>query len=369
MKIYFDALIVGSGAVGLSIARNFLLRNKTVLVIEKEHRSGEGISSRNSGVIHAGIYYPSNSLKAKLCIEGSKLLYEYCEDKNISHTKTGKLIISANKYEHNSLKKLFKKGLDNGVDLHMLNKQEVREFEPSINCYSAIFSPNSGIIDVPEYINALEYDIQNLGGLISYKTQFLTAKRNKSEIEAVAFSDEKVTIFCDYLINSSGLGSFETLNNIKNLDKKYIKRIYYGKGHYFKYHGKNPFSHLIYPLPGKGGLGIHVGWDSSHQLRFGPDIVWTENLDYTFDASLKTKFLESIKNYWPEIDENKLQPDFCGIRPKLYQLGESQSDFSINGPNIHGFEGLISLQGIESPGLTSSPAIAEYVYDLVEENI
>jgi len=362
----YEVTIIGSGVVGLAIARELSISGLSVLVIEKNHRSGEEISSRNSGVIHAGMYYPTNSLKAKFCVLGNKYLYNYINEKKISHIKVGKLIVATSKQESAKLQNIYNQGIDNGVDLTMLSQDESKDIEPSIDCINAIYSPNTGIIDVPEYITSLEGDIQHNDGYISFNSKFIYASRsNKYFLVKVKSGETFHDITTKFLINSSGLKSDEILNGIEQINKENINKIYYGKGHYFKYSGRNPFNHLIYPIPGPGGLGIHVGMDISGQLRFGPDIEWTKNIDYSFDESLKEKFVKAIKAYWPMLEETKLHPDYTGIRPKLSSKNQPSKDFVINLACDHGIEGLISLEGIESPGLTSSLAIGKYVSNLL----
>ena len=368
-RFSFEVVIIGAGVIGLAIARHLSESGISVLVVEKEERSGEGASSRNSGVIHAGIYYPTSSLKASFCVSGNKQLYEYCIKKSISHKRLGKLIIASDDQEHEKLLNIYKQGLTNGVDLKLLKKDKVQELESDIKCYSAIFSPNTGIIDAPEFLDALEGDIQHNGGLVSYNSEFLSAAKKGGYFRIRLNAGDIFDIESKILINCGGLHSDHISSSIRGLRSKFIKKIYYGKGHYFKYLGKNPFKKLIYPLPKPGSLGIHASMDISGQLRFGPDLEWVDSINYAFDYSLKKKFINSIKLYWPDIDDGKLQPDYCGIRPKIYNEGEDAPDFYISSPGQHGIEGLYNLQGIESPGLTSSLSISEYLLDLIKRNI
>lgn len=365
----YEVTIIGSGVVGLAIARQLSKKGFNVLVIEKNARSGEEISSRNSGVIHAGMYYASGSLKANLCVLGNKYLYEYIALKNISHKKLGKLIVASSEKEVNRLENIYNQGIFNGVDISLISRDEAKNIEPDIDCVKAIYSPNTGIIDVPEYLTSLEGDIQHHGGYISLNTEFISAERIKdSFIIKMESNNKSFEIKSKFLIQSSGLYSENILKNIKPLHKKYIEKIFFGKGHYYKYSGKNPFNHLIYPIPGPGGLGIHVGMDMGGQLRFGPDIEWVNKIDYSFDNNLKNKFISSIRSYWPSLDERKLYPDYTGIRPKLFSENQKARDFEIKSQSSHGLEGFISLEGIESPGLTSSLAIGEYVSNILCEN-
>ncbi len=356
-----EVLIIGSGVIGLSIARALSSRGLDVILIEKEDRSGEGVSSRNSGVIHAGMYYPTNSLKANLCVTGNKMLYDYCDEKKIPHQRLGKLIIAVDKEEEILLLDIYKQGVLNSVDLRKLTKEEVIEMEPEVRCSSAIYSPNTGIIDVPELINALEADLQKLGALISFKTNFLNSKRVGKYFVSQLESEEIFQVQSEILINCAGLQSENVATNIQGLDKKAIAKVNFGRGHYYKYTGSRPFNRLIYPMPSADGLGIHFSVDLAGQSKFGPDMEWVETIDYSFDESLKDKFFHSIRKYWPQIDSEKLQPDYSGIRPKIYQPNELQADFLISTPDDHKLEGFFNLQGIESPGLTCSLAIADYL--------
>ena len=362
----YEATIIGSGVVGLAIARELSISGLKVLVLEKEHRSGEEISSRNSGVIHAGMYYPSNSLKARLCVEGNRYLYKYIKEKGISYKKVGKLIVSNSQEDENKLQKIYEQGIRNCVKLEIITPEAAKKIEPNISCKLAISSPNTGIIDVPEFISALEGDVQHNGGYVSMNSEFLSAEEISGGFSIRIKSGDELNIKTKYLINSSGLHSYKNSKLIKNLNDKYIHQIYYGKGHYFKYSGNNPFNGLIYPIPSPGGLGIHVGMDITNQLRFGPDFEWSDDINYSFDESLKNKFVTAIKEYWPELDEDRLIPDYTGIRPKIYFKDMEPKDFSIKSHVDHGMNGLINLQGIESPGLTSSMAIGKYIKELLE---
>ena len=363
--MFFDITIIGAGVVGLSIAKSCSELGMSVVVLEKDARSGEGISSRNSGVIHAGIYYPNKSLKTKFCLSGNKLLYDYAKEKRINHKRIGKYIIASSKAEIEKLEGIYKKGILNSVTLNLLTKENMRSIYPDLNIEAGIYSPNTGIIDVPELINALEGDIQHNNGLISFNTKFISAKKTNSGFSITCDDGKKFLINSKYLINASGLNSDLISQQIDTLDKKYYSSIKYAKGHYFKYSGSHPFTTLVYPLASEFSSGLHVGFDLSGQIRFGPDITWVDNIDYSFDDSLKDTFMNSIKKYWPGIDSKKLQPDYVGIRPKLQNIDEKMKDFSICDSKVHGVEGLINIQGLESPGVTSSLAIGEYVKNMI----
>lgn len=357
----FDFLVVGAGIVGLAISKDLLEKGFSVLTIEKNNKAGEETTSRNSGVIHSGIYYPPDSLKANLCVRGKNLLYEYCKDKKIPFKKVGKLIVATTSNEDHELKKLYKRGLQNNVDIKMLSATEAKNFEPEVKCISAIFSPSTGIVDVPEYTQALEADIQKLGGLVALNSKFIETK-NLSGIFSTKIKSGDITfVRSKNIINSAGLMSEEVAKKIHPLRKSSIMEINYAKGHYLKYHGKHPFSKLIYPIPSSGGLGIHITLDIDNQLKFGPDIIYVNEIDYQFEGDLRDIFYKEIKKYWPSVEKSRLIEDYCGIRPKLKNKKNQYQDFFIGFPKNHGINGLYNLQGIESPGLTASLAIAEYI--------
>jgi L-2-hydroxyglutarate oxidase LhgO len=355
-----DVIIIGAGVVGLAIARK-LSNFYEVIILEKNKFSGDETTSRNSGVIHGGMYYPENSYKAKLCVQGNKELYDYASRKKIPFKRCGKLILAFSKEDHEKLKFIYKQGKANGVDLDLISAEDAKFIEPEVDCYSAIYSKNTGILDTPNFINALEGDIQHNGGYLSLNSEFINAKKTNDGFEVLIKSDEIFKMKTKILINCSGLHSDKVSHSIMGLDAKYVHKIFYGKGHYFKYSGKNPFNSLVYPMPHPGSLGIHVGMDMSGSLRFGPDMTWEKTISYNFNDSLKNKFVSSIKDYWKNLDESKLHPDYTGIRPKISLDSSSFFDFSILTPKEHGCDGLYNLQGIESPGLTSSLAIGNFI--------
>ncbi len=360
-----DVIVIGGGVIGLSIARELSLSGKETIVLEKNERAGDVTSSRNSGVIHAGIYYPENFLKTKLCVEGNKLIYKYAKEKKINHKKYGKFIISANKRDLLNLESILTQGKKNNVEISRVDNEKVLENNPGLTFCQALYSPNSGVIDVPEYVTALEGDIQHFGGLISLRTSFLSAKKIKNKFVVSCLAEEEFSIESKYLINCSGLSNENTLKNINDFPRDKIYKNYYAKGHYFKYSGKSPFANLIYPVSGQHSLGIHVGFDLAGGVRFGPDVEFVNEIDYSFNESLKDKFIDSISQYWPDVDSEKLHPDYTGIRPKITRPNELMRDFSIQTEYDHGINNLINLQGIESPGLTSSLAIGKFVMNLL----
>ena len=362
-----DVVIIGGGVIGLSIAREISKSGRETIVLEKNDRTGDATSSRNSGVIHAGIYYPEDFLKSKLCVEGNRLIYEYAKSKKINHKQYGKFIIATSESELSNLESILIQGKRNKVEIFEVEKERVLENNPGLSFHEALYSPSSGVIDVPEFVTALEGDIQHFGGLISLRTSFLSSSREKKKFKINCKADDYFSIESNCLINCSGLSNEITLKNIENFPTEKIYPNYYAKGHYFKYSGKSPFSNLIYPVSGKHSLGIHVGFDLAGGMRFGPDVEFIKEIDYCFDESLKEKFVDSISCYWPDINPNKLHPDYTGIRPKITKPNESMRDFSIQTSDHHGIKNFINLQGIESPGLTSSLAIGKLVKNLLQK--
>ena len=364
--MFFDVTIIGAGVVGLSIAKFCSEQGYSVVVLEQESRAGEGISSRNSGVIHAGIYYPENSFKTKFCVSGNELLYEYANQKRINHKKIGKYIIASHKNDIEKLHKIYNQGIKNMVEVDLFSNRKMKEICPDLKIEEAIFSPNTGIIDVPELISALEGDIQHNGGLISFNTKFIAAEKIEHGFKIICNDGSSYEIDTRNLVNASGLYSDTISQKIDALGEGHISSIKYAKGHYFKYNGNHPFTTLVYPLANQFSSGLHVGFDLSGQIRFGPDITWVDKIDFSFDESLKIKFIESIKQYWPQIDSTKLHPDYVGIRPKLQSFNETMRDFSIKGFNDHGVDGLINIQGVDSPGVTSCLSIGKHVLNLIK---
>ena len=282
-----DVIVIGGGVIGLSIARELSCSGKETIVLEKNERAGDVTSSRNSGVIHAGIYYPENFLKTKLCVEGNKLIYKYAKEKKINYKKYGKYIIASKKSELSNLEAILLQGKKNNVDISRVENERVLENNPGLIFHEALYSPNSGVIDVPEYVTALEGDIQHSGGLISLRTSFLGAKKKEDKFIVSCSAEEQFSIECKYLINCSGLSNEQTLKNIENFPNDRVYKNYFAKGHYFKYSGKSPFSNLIYPISGQHSLGIHVGFDLAGGMRFGPDVEFVNEIDYSFNDLLK----------------------------------------------------------------------------------
>lgn len=361
-----DCIVVGGGAVGLAIARAIVIEGREVVVLEAESEVGRHSSSRNSEVVHAGIYYPNKSLKAQLCVQGKQLLYEYCESRHVAHQRIGKLIVASNEEDLDKLDALQQQAKRNGVvDLRLLSADEVRECEPEVACTGALLSPSTGIIDSHGLMNALQADIEAHGGEVVLNSKVTNVNVTDGGFE---FDVSGQQFECATLVNSAGLGAIELageMNRAPIFGPEGPPTRRFAKGHYFAYQGKSPFEHLIYPVPSGGGLGIHATNDLGGAARFGPDVTWIDEIDYDFEESRKPDFVAAIKHYYPGLDEKKLVPAYTGIRPKLHGAGEPAADFIIMGEADYGVRGLVNLFGIESPGLTSSLAIGEYVKDLL----
>ncbi len=354
-----DTVIVGAGVVGLAVARALALSGTEVLVLEAEDRPGEGISSRNSGVIHAGMYYPTGSLKARACVRGLALMYGYCQHRRVAHRRTGKLIVATREADRPGLQAILAQAQANGVEVHWLEADQAMALEPALRCVAALDSPNTGIVDVPELITALIGDIEQQGGRLLCRTRVaaIDASTGAFDVQTVAGD----SLRCRRLINAAGLGAPALAAHTRGLDARHVPRLWYGQGHYYNLRGRSPFSRLIYPLPGSASLGVHLGMDISGRCRFGPDMRWIDAPDYQFDDSQRGAFAESIRQWWPALREEDLTPDFVGVRPKLAGPGQPSADFLIQDASVHGIAGLVNLFGIESPGLTSSLALGEMV--------
>lgn len=357
---HIDSLVIGAGVVGLAIAAK-LSKNQSVVVIEQEQYFGEHSSSRNSEVIHAGLYYPTNSLKAKLCVRGKQLLYAHCQKYKVAHQRIGKLLLAQSAQEAQKLEQIKQQAVINGVqDLEFLSSAKLSEKAPSLSGESGLWSPSTGIIDSHQYMLSLLHIIEQNQGHYVPRTKFIAAQPNNNGfILTLETEGQQFELSCNQLINAGGLFASDNAKRIEGLSDSLIPEIHYCRGQYFTYHGSHPFKTLIYPVPEQHGLGIHATLDLSGRVKFGPDTHFINNLDYATDEQVKDKFISAIKRYWPALDETRLVIDYAGIRPKL-NLDGSQ-DFVVQNENTHGIKGLINLFGIESPGLTASLAIAEYI--------
>lgn len=364
-----ECVIIGAGVVGLSIARALALEGRDVLIIEKEDAFGLHTSSRNSEVIHAGIYYPKNSLKAQLCVKGKELLYEYCEVRSIPHKRIGKLIVATEDFEIEKVKQYIAKARDNGVDdLAWLSQSEVRELEPEVSSVGGVFSPSTGIIDSHNYMLNLLGDAENAGAVVVYQTSIALIKAKEDGFIVKTEGLNAHEIKAEIVVNAAGLHACDVAKTIADLDENLIPQPFYAKAHYYSLSGRNPFKHLVYPVARKASLGVHVTVDMGGAARFGPDLDWIDGVDYSFDNSREELFFDAIRRYWPSLNRDQLQPGYTGIRPKISGPYEPAADFLIQSQKDHRMKGLINLFGIESPGLTSSLALAEMVSQLIESN-
>lgn len=357
-----DVLVVGAGVVGLAVARALAEAGREVIVIEAADAIGTGTSSRNSEVIHAGLYYPPGSLKARLCVEGNRLLYEYCKSRQVPHARTGKLIVAVETAQESRLADIEARASRNGAEaLSWLSAAEARALEPEVRCCAALWSPASGIVDSHRYMLALQGDIEAAGGAVA-----LRARLQGSEPHAngrVCFVDaggQQSPLLARVVVNSAGLDAWEVARSL-GLAPDAIPRRHLAKGHYFSLSGRSPFRHLVYPVPVPGGLGTHVTLDLAGGCRFGPDVAWTDSVDYGFEPGRKDSFVASIRRYWPELPAERLHEGYTGIRPKLVGPGEPDADFLIHGGVDDAGRGVIHLFGIESPGLTASLALGAHV--------
>ena len=361
-----ECIVIGAGVVGLAVARALALRGREVIVLERHDVIGSEVSSRNSGVIHAGLYYPNGSLKARACVAGKHALYEFCASHGVAHARTGKLVVATEDEQLDAMEALVERARGNGVDdLVRLDPREVRELEPEVDCVGALLSPSTGIIEVHDYMLALEGDAEANGAMVALGSPCLGGAVRDDGVRIDVGGDEPVSLVGDVVVNSAALGAQDIARSIEGFDPSLVPTLHYAKGNYFYLTGRSPFRHLVYPMPSDAWLGVHVGLDLGNRCRFGPDLHWVGSLDYDVDASRIESFYASIRRYYPALRDGALLPDYTGIRPKIYGPGETAPDFMIQGRETHGIDGLVNLFGIESPGLTSSLAIAEEVAALV----
>ena len=367
MNFTFDVVVVGAGVVGLACAKYLVEQGCSTLVVESEASFGTGTSSRNSEVIHAGIYYERDSHKARLCVRGKRLLYEYCLSRGIAHKKMGKWIVAQNETQAERLYQLQQAGKSNGVeDLRFLSPNTISIAEPSLKASEVLYSPSTGILDSHAYMQSLVNDIESGGGVIVYKTPFEQAHVMPHGFEIRLGGVDPSKVSTQHLINAAGLQAVGVAKCIDGLVSSHIPQACFAKGNYYTYMGHVPFKRLIYPVPETGGLGIHLTLDMGGQPRFGPDVEWIDKIDYQVNEQSRQKFAQAIQTYWPECDPSKLTPTYSGIRPKLGTSQQFSSDFVIQIEQDHGIAGLVNLFGIESPGLTASLAIAEQVSSIVQ---
>ena len=363
-----DCVVIGAGVVGLAIARRLALAGREVIVLEEAEGIGTITSSRNSEVIHAGIYYKAGSLMARMCVSGKRALYQYCADHGIPHRNCGKLIVATTSKETEKLQAIQSHAETNGVlDMQILSGDAARALEPALACDAALLSPSTGIIDSHAYMLGLRGDAEDAGAAFAFHTPLLAARAVDGGIELDAGGETPVNLACNLLINAAGLSAPAVARGIDGMPIDLIPHAYLAKGNYFSCSARAPFSHLIYPVPEPGGLGVHLTLDMAGQARFGPDVEWVDHIDYAVDPARAERFYPAIRRYWPTLPDGVLMPSYSGMRPKIVPPEIASQDFVIQGPGEHGIAGLINLFGIESPGLTSSLAIAGHVAKLACE--
>jgi len=355
-------LVVGAGIVGLAIAREAALAGHDVIVAEAEPHIGSGTSSRSSEVIHAGLYYPTGSLRACHCVRSRRMLYDFCASHGVPHRKLGKLVVVTRDADIAALEKIFAQATQNGVEgLRMLDAAEAIRMEPALSCVAAFHSPETGIIDSHRYMLALQGDIEDAGGVLALNTPVQRLTRTPAGWEVRFGGAEPGSLIVDAVVNSAGHGAQALARATSGYATERVPRLVLAKGNYFSYTGRAAFSRLIYPAPVPGGLGIHVTLDLAGRMRFGPDVQWIDAYDFNVDPARVATFYPAIRTYWPGLPDGTLVPDYAGIRPKLTGQGEPAADFMIDGPADHGLPRLVHLFGIESPGLTASLSLAQEV--------
>ncbi|HSV53615.1 MAG TPA: NAD(P)/FAD-dependent oxidoreductase [Burkholderiaceae bacterium] len=356
-----DCVVIGAGVVGLAVARALALAGREVMVLEAAPGIGTGTSSRNSEVIHAGIYYAQGSLKARLCVQGKQMLYAFCAERGLAHRRCGKLIVATSEAQVPQLQGIIDKAAANGVhDLVLLSREEARALEPALDCVAAVHSPSTGIVDSHALMLALQGELENAGGLVALNSPLARAECAPDGIVLIA--DDGTELQAATVVNAAGLYAPALAARFVGLQARHVPTAYYAKGNYFTLSGRSPFGHLIYPVPEAAGLGVHLTLDLGGQAKFGPDVQWVDSPDdLVVDAGRGNAFYAEVRKYWPQLPEGALLPGYAGIRPKIQAPHEVARDFLIQGPAVHGVAGLVNLFGIESPGLTSSLAIGDYV--------
>jgi L-2-hydroxyglutarate oxidase LhgO len=357
-----DCVVVGAGVVGLAVARALALAGREVIVLEATEGIGTETSSRNSEVIHAGIYYPKGSLMARTCVDGRRRLYAYCAEHKVPHRNCGKLIVATNAAESDMLLSIKGRAEANGVEgMRLLSASEAQTMEPNLQCTAALLSPSTGIIDSHGYMLALQGDAESRGAMAAFLSPVQAGRATDGGIEIDVGGAEPMKLRTRLLVNSAGLHAPALALGIAGMPADKVPTAYYAKGNYFTLTGRSPFSRLIYPVPVPGGLGVHITVDLGGQAKFGPDVEWIAAIDYRVDPHRADKFYAAVRKYWPGLEDGALQPGYAGIRPKIVPPGAPAQDFTVQGPAEHGVPGLINLFGIESPGLTASLSLADHV--------
>ena len=378
-----ETVVIGAGVVGLAVARALALAGREVMVIEKERAIGQGISSRNSEVIHAGLYYPEGSLKAKLCVRGKEMLYAYCAERGLPYRSCGKLIVATDASQLPKLDKIETQAKANGVPVQRLTRHQARALEPQLECIAALLSPSTGIVSSHDLMTSLQGDLENAGGMVALATEVQEVRLLKQNEPLAGIlsaqsamnsgaSEGRIEIGFQHLINASGLSAPMLARRMQGLAPQFIPQDHYAKGNYYSLSSKAPFKHLIYPIPEEAGLGVHLTLDLGGQAKFGPDVQWLQGItdsaqiDYSVDPRRADAFYAEVRKYWPGLQDGQLTPSYSGVRPKISSAAEPAADFCISGPAQHGIAGLVNLFGIESPGLTSCLAIGNDVTQLLQ---
>ncbi len=357
-----DTIVIGAGVVGLAVARELALAGREVIVLEAAEAIGTETSSRNSEVIHAGIYYPTGSLKAQLCIAGKHLLYDYCASRGVAHKRLGKILVATQDEELPTLSKYQKLAAANGVDdLQWLDAAAVRAMEPAVTAVAGLLSPSTGIVDSHALMLSLQGELEAHGGMVAFHAPVTAGELREDGIVLEVAGAAPMTLQCGLLVNSAGLYAQNVARGLRGFPCAHVPPQYFAKAHYYTLAGRSPFRRLIYPMPVAGGLGTHVTIDLGGQVKFGPDVRWVDGVNYDFDDSKANEFYESVRRYYPALEDGQLQPGYTGMRPKVSGPKEAAGDFIIQTPREHGVAGLVNLFGIESPGLTASLAIARRV--------
>lgn len=366
MSEQVDCVVIGAGVVGLAIARRMALAGREVVILEAEAAFGTHTSARNSEVIHAGIYYASGSMKARLCVPGRKALYHYCAEHDVKHRNIGKVVVACEAAQVPAMHKYIEQARANGVDdLRLLSGNELAELEPNVRAAAGFFSPSTGVIDSHGLMLAYLGDAEAHGASLALASPVVSGTVTADGIDLNVGGAEAMSIRCRTVINTAGLKAPAVASSINGVPAQTIPPTYYAIGHYYTLTGKSPFNHLVYPVTRADWLGVHVTIDLGGQVKFGPDFNWIDGIDYRFDESREPAFYEAIRRYYPALADATLQPGYTGIRPRTTGPGELAQDFTFSGPRDHGIPGLVNLYGIESPGLTSSLAIADHVANLL----
>jgi L-2-hydroxyglutarate oxidase LhgO len=359
-----DVVVIGAGVIGLAIARALALQGREVLILEAAESFGTETSSRNSEVVHAGIYYPAGSLKARMCVTGRGLLYDFCEEYGIPYRRCGKLIVASTESQLPELERIQKAAAANGVRLEFFSRARALKLEPQLSCEGALHSPMTGIIDSHAYMLALLGQAEQRGATLVTGSRVTRMQLDPRGVLIFINGEEPAGVRANIVVNSAGLFAPRVARLIEGFPAEHIPTAYFAKGNYFTLSGRSPFERLIYPVPEPGGLGVHLTLDLAGRARFGPDVQWVEQCEYQVEPGRAERFYAAIRAYWPDLADGALQPGYAGIRPKISGPTQPAADFRIDGPQTHGVRGVVNLFGIESPGLTASLALAEYVATL-----